>query len=104
MSFAAIDVIECNLTFRTFKALIRKNLGFCAVTVINNNSVAQLEFTVACPCRVTVIVTVTCIVKVIPTVSEPDTRFGAALAMGKAVRYYETLRESKQILDYKFIV
>lgn len=38
------------------------------------------------------------------TVSEPDTRFGAALAMGKAVKYYETLRESKQILDYKFLV
>lgn len=40
----------------------------------------------------------------IHTVSESDTRFGSAMAMGRAVRYYETLRESKQILDYKFIV
>lgn len=38
------------------------------------------------------------------TVSESDTRFGSAMAMGKAVRYYESLKESKQILDYKFLV
>ena len=34
-------------------------------------------------------------------VSEPDTRFGEAFACGKCVRYYEGLKEKKEILDYR---
>ena len=34
-------------------------------------------------------------------VSEPDTRFGAAFACGKCVRYYEGLKEEKKIRDYR---
>lgn len=35
------------------------------------------------------------------TVNEPDTRFGEAFACGKCVRYYEGLKEKKEILDYR---
>ena len=34
-------------------------------------------------------------------VSEQDTRFGQAFACGKCVRYYESLKEKKEILDYR---
>lgn len=34
-------------------------------------------------------------------VSEADTRFGESLACGKCVRYYESLKEEKEILDYR---
>ena len=35
------------------------------------------------------------------TVSEQDTRFGHAFACGKCIRYYESLKEKKEILDYR---
>lgn len=35
------------------------------------------------------------------TVSEAGTRFGAALALGKVVRYYDSLKAYKEILDYR---
>lgn len=34
-------------------------------------------------------------------VSEQDTRFGESFACGKCVRYYESLKEKKEILDYR---
>lgn len=34
-------------------------------------------------------------------VSEQDTHFGESFACGKCVRYYESLKEEKKILDYK---
>lgn len=34
-------------------------------------------------------------------VSEQDTLFGEAFACGKCVRYYESLKEDKKILDYR---
>lgn len=37
----------------------------------------------------------------IHTVSEQDTRFGESFACGKVVRYYESLKEEKKILDYR---
>ena len=37
------------------------------------------------------------------TVSESPTRFGESIALGKVVRYYEGLRESKKILDYRIL-
>lgn len=33
--------------------------------------------------------------------SEQDTRFGESFACGKCVRYYESLKEKKEILDYR---
>lgn len=35
------------------------------------------------------------------TVSEANTKFGAALALGKVVRYYDNLKAYKEILDYR---
>jgi len=35
------------------------------------------------------------------TVSEVDSKFGAAMAMGKVVRYYDSLKAYKEILDYR---
>lgn len=34
-------------------------------------------------------------------VSEADTRFGESFACGKCVRYYEGLKEKKEIFDYR---
>lgn len=34
-------------------------------------------------------------------VNEQDTRFGESFACGKVVRYYESLKEDKKILDYR---
>lgn len=34
-------------------------------------------------------------------VSEQDTRFGESFACGKCIRYYEILKEKKEILDYR---
>lgn len=34
-------------------------------------------------------------------VSEADTHFGESFACGKCVRYYEGLKEKKEILDYR---
>lgn len=36
-------------------------------------------------------------------VSEQDTRFGEAFALGHVVRYYEGLKEKKEILDYRLL-
>ena len=36
-------------------------------------------------------------------VNEQNTRFGEAFATGKVVRYYEALREKKEILDYRIL-
>lgn len=36
-------------------------------------------------------------------VNELNTRFGEAFATGKVVRYYEALREKKEILDYRIL-
>lgn len=38
------------------------------------------------------------------TVSETDTKFGSAMAMGKVVRYYDSLKVYKDILDYRIMV
>lgn len=35
------------------------------------------------------------------TVSEASTKFGAALALAKVVRYYDSLKAYKEILDYR---
>lgn len=35
------------------------------------------------------------------TVSEADTKFGSAMALGKVVRYYDNLKAYKEILDYR---
>lgn len=37
------------------------------------------------------------------TVSEEDTKFGSAMALGKVVRYYDSLRAHKEILDYRIM-
>ena len=34
-------------------------------------------------------------------ISEADTQFGEAFACGKCVRYYEGLKEKKEIQDYR---
>ena len=36
-------------------------------------------------------------------VSEADTQFGGAFACGKCVRYYESLKSKKEILDYRLL-
>lgn len=36
-------------------------------------------------------------------VNELNTRFGEAFATGKVVRFYEALREKKEILDYRIL-
>lgn len=36
-------------------------------------------------------------------VSEKDTPFGAALALGKVVSYYDGLKEKKKIRDYQIM-
>ena len=36
-------------------------------------------------------------------VNELNTRFGEAFATGKVVRYYEALREKKEVLDYRIL-
>lgn len=38
------------------------------------------------------------------TVSEAATKFGAALALGKVLRYYDSLKAYKEILDYRVMV
>ena len=37
------------------------------------------------------------------TVSESNDRLGEAVATGKVVRYYESLKDSKQIKDYHIL-
>ena len=37
-------------------------------------------------------------------VSETDSRLGESIALGKVVRYYETLRDEKKILEYRIMV
>lgn len=36
-------------------------------------------------------------------VSETDSRLGESIALGKVVRYYETLRDEKKILEYRIM-
>lgn len=36
-------------------------------------------------------------------VSETDSKLGESIALGKVVRYYETLREEKKILEYRIM-
>lgn len=36
-------------------------------------------------------------------VSETDSRLGESIALGKVVRYYESLREEKKILEYRIM-
>ena len=36
-------------------------------------------------------------------VPETDSRLGEYIALGKVVRYYETLREEKKILEYRIM-
>lgn len=36
-------------------------------------------------------------------INELNTRFGEAFATGQVVRYYEALREKKEILDYRIL-
>lgn len=38
------------------------------------------------------------------TVVEANTKFGAAFALGKVVRYYDNLKAYKEILDYRVMV
>lgn len=38
------------------------------------------------------------------TVSEVDTKFGAAMALGKVLRFYDNLKAYKEILDYRVMV
>lgn len=38
------------------------------------------------------------------TVSEADTKFGSAFALGKVLRYYDGLKAYKEILDYRVMV
>ena len=38
------------------------------------------------------------------TVSEHDNKVGAAMALGKVVRYYDSLKAYKEILDYRVLV
>lgn len=38
------------------------------------------------------------------TVSEADSEFGSAMALGKVVRYYDSLKSYKEILDYRVLV
>lgn len=37
------------------------------------------------------------------TVSEAPTRFGEAFACGKAVRFYESLKDEKKIKDFRLL-
>lgn len=38
------------------------------------------------------------------TVSEADSKFGSAMALGKVVRYYDSLKAYREILDYRIMV
>lgn len=38
------------------------------------------------------------------TVSEADSKFGSAMALGKVLRYYDGLKAYKEILDYRILV
>ena len=38
------------------------------------------------------------------TVSESNSAFGSAMALGKVVRYYDSLKAYKEILDYRIMV
>lgn len=38
------------------------------------------------------------------TVSEAATKLGSAIALGKVVRYYDSLKAYKEILDYRIKV
>lgn len=38
------------------------------------------------------------------TVSEAATKYGAAFALGKVLRYYDNLKAYKEILDYRVMV
>lgn len=38
------------------------------------------------------------------TVSEADSKFGSAMALGKVVRYYDGLQAYEEILDYRVLV
>lgn len=38
------------------------------------------------------------------TVSESNSAFGSAMAFGKVVRYYDSLKAYKEILDYRIMV
>lgn len=38
------------------------------------------------------------------TVSEADSKFGSAMALGKVARYYDSLEAYKEILDYRIMV
>lgn len=38
------------------------------------------------------------------TVSEADSKFGSAMALGKVVRYYDSLKAYREILDYRILV
>ena len=38
------------------------------------------------------------------TVSERDNKLGSAMALGKVVRYYDSLKAYKEILDYRIMV
>lgn len=38
------------------------------------------------------------------TVLENNTAFGSAMALGKVVRYYDSLKAYKEILDYRIMV
>lgn len=38
------------------------------------------------------------------TVFEADSKFGSAMALGKVVRYYDSLKAYREILDYRVMV
>lgn len=38
------------------------------------------------------------------TVSESNSAFGSAMAMGKVVRYYDSLMAYREILDYRIMI
>ena len=38
------------------------------------------------------------------TVSEADSKFGSAMAFAKVVRYYDSLKAYKEIIDYRVLV
>lgn len=38
------------------------------------------------------------------TVSEVNSQIGSAMALGKVVRYYDSLKAYKEILDYRVMV
>ena len=70
MSFAAVNVIIGNFTFRAFKALVAQYFGLCAVIIFYIYFIAKLKSAVFCPGRVAVIIV---IIKVVPALAELNT-------------------------------